>query len=226
MNEPLIYGTAPVNLGLIDMHITEMLFWMYCPIKLRDTHHMVIPDNLRQFEPIVYAAMEEVGEERWRRDFVYLTAKNVYTTPDNTAQRPGWHCDGFMTDDLNYIWADKEPTLFWVPPALISLPQDHAESIAKMETITDAAPEFNRTYPLRHLLRLDQTVIHRVNDFSGSGMRAFVKLSVSRHPFNLVGNSINHKLAPDWHYEHRSAERNPEVARMNDMADPLPQPPA
>lgn len=213
-----VYGTAPIDLGLIDIEPKEMLFWLYCPIKLRESYDLVIPDNLKQFAPIIHAAWADCGNERWHRDFVYITAKNVYTTPDNTAQRPGWHCDGFMTTDLNYIWADREPTLFWEPGYEVALTQDHAQSMEEMQQLTERYPEYNRTYPLRHLLRLDQTVIHRVADFTTSGMRAFVKVSVSEHPFNLIGNSINHGLAHDWHYQHRSAERNPEVARQDDKA--------
>ncbi len=216
MSEPKIYGTAPADVGLLELSPTEMLFWLYCPIKLPDSDEVIVPDNLKQFWPIIEACMEDCGSERWRRDFVYLTAKNVFTTPDNTAQRPGWHCDGFMTDDLNYIWADREPTLFWTPPALVALPQSHSDSLSEMTNFTSLYPQYERTYPLKQLLRLDQTVIHRVADFWASGMRAFVKLSVSRHPFNLIGNSINHQLTPDWHYANRSAERNPEVARQAD----------
>lgn len=217
MTAPVIYGEAPIDLGQIDLSPTEMLFWLYCPIKLPGTTGgLVIPDNLKQFMPIIETCMENCGEARWRESFVYLTAKNVYTTPDNTAQRPGWHCDGFMTTDINYIWADREPTLFWVPPKLIALPQDHAESLLEMTNTTALYPQYDRTYPLKHLLRLDQRVIHRVADFQASGMRGFVKLSVSEHPFNLIGNSINHKLSPDWHYDHRSEGRNPEVARQQD----------
>lgn len=218
MTAPKIYGTAPIDLGLIDLDPKEMLFWLYCPIKLAGELKLVVPDNLKQFLPIVYTAMQDAGMERWKRDYVYITAKNVWTTPDNTAQRPGWHCDGFMTDDLNYIWQDREPTLFWEQPDLVELTQDHAVSMEEMATLAHVFPENECTYPLKHLLRLDQTVIHRVADFSGAGMRAFVKVSVSQHPFNLVGNSINHELAPDWHYAHRSAERNPEVARQDDKA--------
>lgn len=218
MTAPKIYGTAPIDLGLIDLDPKEMLFWLYCPIKLANSHNMHVPANLAQFMPIVGAVIADVEPWRLHRDYIYLTAKNVWTTPDNTAQRPGWHCDGFMTDDLNYIWQDREPTLFWEPGYGVALTQDHGVSMEEMRQLTERYPEYNRTYPLKHLLRLDQTVIHRVADFAGAGMRAFVKVSVSQHPFNLVGNSINHHLVPDWHYAHRSAERNPEVARQDDKA--------
>ncbi len=211
-----IYGTAPISLGVVDLSPKEMMFWLYCPIKLINSDELVLPPNLMQFSPIVEACMEDAADI-WRERYVYLTAKTLWCTPDNTAQRPGWHCDGFMTDDLNYVWCDQEPTLFCLPEQLVAFTQDHPVALKEMEFIGEQGPHM--TYPLKTLLRLDDKVLHRVNDFSKAGIRSFVKLSISRNAFNLVGNAINHGLAPDWHYANRSAERNPEVARLNDIAE-------
>ena len=71
-----------------------------------------------------------------------------------------------------------------------------------------AAAFDHRTYPVKHLLRLDQTVLHKVATNIRPGVRTFVKISVSRHRYALRGNSINHELAPDWAYADRQAERN------------------
>lgn len=212
-----IYGTAPLDLGKIDISPAEMMFWLYCPIKMPGSTEIVMPSNLQQFFPIVEACMEECDSATWRERYVYLTAKTLWVTHENPGQRRGWHCDGFMTDDLNYIWYDSEPTVFCVPEVRMSFTQEHKAALEEMDEAANWGP--NITYPLKHLLRLDQTVLHRVGDFGAPGMRSFVKLSVSRHPFNLVGNSVNHALAPDWSYAHRLAERNPEVARVNDHAE-------
>lgn len=217
MNDaPKIYGTAPIDVGLVDIAPSEMLFWLYCPIKLPNSLNIVVPPNLRQFADIIEACWQDCDDETWHARYVYLTAKTIWVTNENPGQRRGWHADGFMTDDINYIWYDSEPTVFWAPSELRAFPQEHRASMLEMEHAAAVWPEACRTYPVKHLLRLDQTVIHRVGDFEKSGMRSFVKLSVSRHPFNLVGNSINHELAPDWNYAQRSVERNPEVARMSD----------
>lgn len=214
-----VYGTAPINLGLVDLSPTEMMFWLYCPIKLPNSLDIVMPTNLAQFSPIVEACWED-AQDQWESRYVYLTAKTLWVTHENPGQRRGWHCDGFMTDDLNYIWYDSEPTVFAVPDQLVSFTQEHAQSLVEMEFIGEMTPP--TTYPVKNLLRLDDKVLHRVGDFAGAGMRSFVKLSVSRHPFNLVGNSVNHELAPNWSYEKRSAERNPEVAKLDDHI-PLPE---
>jgi hypothetical protein len=63
------------------------------------------------------------------------------------------------------------------------------------------------TYPDKHLLRLDESVIHRVAENFTSGMRTFVKVSVSEHRYDLEGNSVNHTF-PSWTYAPRGVERN------------------
>ncbi len=116
-----------------------------------------------------------------------------------------------MTDDFNYIWSDTKGTLFWEPPIQTQFVQDHAKSLDEMEAAAEKGPF--RTYPDKHVLRLDQSVIHRVADFEAPGMRTFVKISVSRNQYRLAGNSINHELGLDWSYAERAVVRNaPEVA--------------
>lgn len=199
------YGLPPVSLGVVDLAPVEMMFWLYCPIKMPGKVHMTIPDNLQQFTPLL-AQVRDDCREIWRDRYVYLTAKTLWVTPENPGNRPGWHSDGFMTDDLNYVWSDRDGTLFWVPIDLMDFTQDHEVSLGEMGGIASFGP--TKTYPDKSLLRLDETVIHRVNDFKGAGMRSFVKISVSRHKYNLVGNSINHLLPNDWYFAPRAAERN------------------
>lgn len=50
------------------------------------------------------------------------------------------------------------------------------------------------TYPDKHLLRLDPSVIHRPPVGFAPGMRTFVKASMSTERYNLEGNSVNHRL--------------------------------
>lgn len=199
------YGSPPVNLGIIDLAPVEMMFWLYCPIKMTGKTHMVLPANLEQFTPLLHQVRDDC-RNRWRENYVYLTAKTLWVSPENPGNRPGWHSDGFMTDDLNYVWSDRDGTLFWEPAETCDFTQDHELSLAEMAAKASAGP--TRAYPDKSLLRLDETVIHRVNDFKAPGMRSFVKVSVSRHKYNLVGNSINHDLPNDWYFAPRAADRN------------------
>jgi hypothetical protein len=200
-----IYGAPPVDLGLIDISPKEMMFWLYCPVKLPGMMSMSIPDNLRQFSPLLRAASRD-AVQMWLDSYVYITAKTLFVSADNPGNRPGWHSDGFMTDDLNYIWSDCNGTLFWEPERRVSFVQDHMDSLAEMQAAAHVGP--HTVYPDKHLLRLDQSVIHRVADVKTPRVRSFVKVSVSRDKYDLVGNSVNHELAPDWKYFERNAERN------------------
>lgn len=110
-----------------------------------------------------------------------------------------------MTDDLNYIWSHRNSTELWQPPYRCTFTQDHHASLAEMEVMAKLGPV--KSYADKHLLRLDETVIHRVAENFTSGMRSFVKVSVSAHRYNLDGNSINHAF-PEWDYAPRGAERN------------------
>lgn len=203
---PEIYGAKPADLGLIDLTPVEMMFWLYCPIKLPGEWHVTLPGNLRSFSPIFDRVVVDLNEGGWRESYVYLTAKTLHVTPENMGNRPGWHSDGFGTDDLNYIWQDRFPTEFMHTAEPFSVPQDHNESMIEMAKVAETAERV--TYPVKHLLRLDQTAIHRVPVVRESGVRTFVKVSVSRDRYALAGNSINHGLTTDWRMACRSTERN------------------
>lgn len=201
-----IYGAPPVDLGLIDISPREMMFWLYCPVKLPGEFTVKLPANLKQFISFFPKVYENAGKQRWKDSYVYITAKTLFVTADNPGNRPGWHSDGFMTDDLNYIWSDSNGTLFWEPDRRVSFVQDHVASLDEMEAAARVGP--HATYPDKHLLVLDQSVIHRVADVKTPRVRTFIKVSVSRERYDLAGNSINHDLAPDWQYAERKAERN------------------
>lgn len=210
-----IYGVEPMDLGVVDLSPREMMFWLYCPIKMRNTRYKGIgdvlattPPNLHQFAPIIERALEVLQEDFLTPRYVYITAKTLWVSADNPGNRPGWHSDGFMTDDLNVIWSDCNPTLFWVPEKRVSFTQDCSISLAEMEELASPDTKHHVTYPNKSLLVLDQSVIHRVADVTKPGMRTFVKISISKDRYNLVGNSINHLLSPDWDYFERKEERN------------------
>lgn len=213
----VIYGAPPVDLGLVDLSPVEMMFWLYCPIKLAGHVAPVLPYNLEQFYPLVSAAMSNCADRAFE-SYIYLTAKTLWAAPENPGNRPGWHSDGFLTDDLNYIWCDANPTIFLDDGWRHSFTADHSASLAEMDELCERRSAHYRTYPVKHLLRLDQTVLHKVDTSIKPGVRTFVKVSVSRHRYALRGNSINHSLAPDWSFQERQAERNCPIGKSGGEA--------
>ncbi len=198
----MIYGSLPEDLGLIDLTPTEMMFWQYCPISTPESK-ILIPPNLEYFRPIVDAVIER-DLAMLIDGYMYLTAKRLWVEGGYIGNRPGWHSDGFGTDDINYIWYDRAPTDFI--EGHFRLPTDCDESMQEMERIADNSIIYR--YPDKHLLRLDQRVIHRSPIYFESGMRTFVKISLSKEKYNLLGNSINHQLPEKFDLKPRRIDRN------------------
>lgn len=195
-------GDPPKDLGLIALTPSEMMFWMYLPVSEPGNMLALVPHNLRQFDPILSAVRAD-DPDRWMDSYVYLTAKTLWVEGSYIGNRPGWHIDGYGTDDLNYIWSDRAPTVFLTQQNRWMLSDDCDESLRQMEKIGRFAEAYNhvglRTYPDKHLLRLDNTVIHRSPTGFEAGMRTFVKVSLSHDRYNLKGNSVNH-LLPETHW--------------------------
>lgn len=197
-------GTVELNDSiLMDTSDLEMCFVQYLPVRIpMQKSSIAIPRNLEAYTGIVQSALmrETLRGNRW--SYVYLTVKRMY----GVCNREGWHCDGFGTDDVNYIWFDSHPTEFYTGPK-ITLPHSHRNSMLKMSELLYGTNKID-TMPVNCLIRLDQSVIHRVNSSPFSGLRTFVKVSLSDSKYNLKGNAHNHLLDYDWDMVDREVSRN------------------
>lgn len=172
-------------------YLDEMMFWMYCPISVSGDRALYVPDNLRKFMPIIRAVCSDLSDQKFYESYLYITAKTLYVSGTNTGQRPGWHIDGYGSDDINYIWYTSDPTAFAIGE--INMPiGDHTESLRKMELLAPLLEHV--TYDPYTLLKLDQTNIHSPAATMQPGIRSFVKISVSEQVYNLRGNTVNHSL--------------------------------
>lgn len=206
-----IYGKLPIDLGLVDLNPVEHMNWLYCPIKAKGAFECIIPDNLLQFNSLIKKVKSDIDEHKWIDNYVYLTVKTLWVNSGNTGNRAGWHSDGFMSNDLNYIWYDSNPTIFWKSDKLVAFTADHNISLDEMDEIADETNNVKSayvTYPNKHLLKLDESVIHKVDTNIKPGMRTFIKVSVSDKLYDLKGNSINHKLNLNIEYRDRLEIRN------------------
>lgn len=202
-----MYGQLPKQIGTFKVECKEMLFYQYLPIKLIGNHAPVCEDRLMCYHDIIGAAccdfIGTYGLDRFISTYAYLTAKYLYQSAGCSFNRPGLHSDGFMTDDINYIWYDKDPTVF--NSSEFELTMDDRFSLSQMAH--QALPENDIVYPVNTLLRLDQYNIHRVGTPT-KGLRNFLKVSFSKDRYDLIGNSHNYLLNYDWDMKPRSIERN------------------
>jgi hypothetical protein len=202
------YGKLPKYLGLYDIQCDEMLFYQYLPIKLKNQTEPIVEDRLKCFEDLIGNIccdfVGEFGLDRFINSNVYLTAKKMYQVDGASFNRKGYHSDGFLTDDINYVWCDKNPTVYNYSPFKLTL--DDKISMQEMEE--QANNEAIEIYPENSLLRLDQFSIHKVSEIKSLSLRTFIKVSFSDDEYNLKGNSKNYLLDYDWEMRDRKLERN------------------
>lgn len=198
----------PVDLGLHLIHAEEVMYYLYLPVSEPGTALSKIPDERLKFiKPLLNTIRDQDPRWYWE-SYVYATVKKMYVGGGVTANRPGWHMDGYLSDDLNYVWYDEVPTLFsdlWVA----ALPADHIQSLKQLEIMDDLLMKHVVRFPSRHLLKLDDRVIHKVEtNVPAQLMRTFVKITVSRNRFNLKDNSKNPLLPDDGPFFERALVRN------------------
>lgn len=203
------YGNLPENLGTYQVKGAEMMFTQYLPIKLAESTKIAYEPRFRPYKHIIDIActdfIREFGYDKYRESYVYLTVKNMYQLPEgNSFNREGYHSDGFLTNDINYIWSDKFPTVFNTSDFKLSL--DDRLSLREMKE--QAKAWYNKIYTEGSLLKLDQYCIHKVGEVTHPSMRNFVKVSISKDKYNLEGNSHNYLLDYDWVMKKREKERN------------------
>lgn len=204
------YGTKPEDLGFVDVNCEEMMFVQYMPICIEAdatsffVNKIGMPESLNVFRPLVEKVIDDLIQIDSEYNYIYITAKHLYVSPTYQGNRPGWHSDGFMSDDINYIWCSAYSTEFCVQD--FNLTQDHEISMIEMEQQVNKSNIF--TFPEKHLLKLTQAQIHRVTEIKECGMRTFVKVSASNDKYNLIGNAHNYLLDYKWDMQPRLNTRN------------------
>jgi hypothetical protein len=199
-------ASPALSIGLFDPQPKEMMFYLYLPIKMIDSVIMDYEPRLDVFGDMIHAAIADFGRERVYDQYIYVTAKRLFVTPDNIGNRPGWHCDGWGTDDINYIWADKHSTVFHDGQFDVAL-----DDVQCLDDLNEQAGVFGEyTMPEKTLIRIDPFCPHRTPKITQSGFRTFVKISFSKHRYNLEGNSHNYHFNYDWSLHERGQIRNME----------------
>lgn len=204
------YGEAPDVVGEFVTPNCELMFVLYMPIRLAGQEQVCIPDHLQDYAPFVETALNHEGAAGDGR-YIYLTVKSLFVQPGCVGGRPGWHTDGFGTTDVNYIWADKDPTEFCIQP--FDLSDDHEVSMRQMEE--QARTENIRTYGACEVLRLDARHVHRCPVYPESGYRTFARVSFSDDRYDMIGNARNYGLDYNWIMHPRGTVRNDVAKRIN-----------
>lgn len=202
------YGKPPELINYCGpVGCQEILHYQCLPIKLIDIPSFRVPERLEWIRPL----LDCINPSEYVDKYVYVTAKNTFVSPGQCDGRPGWHSDGFLTDDINFIWYDIIPTEFCIQPFSVS--SDCVNSLKEFEEQVD--PQNIKTYDCFQLLKLTPEVIHRASpNHTYSGLRAFVKITISRHKFDLEGNAHNYLLDYKWDMVPRQQQRNHQSSKI------------
>ena len=202
------YGQLPVVVGDMEIPQSEMFFYQYLPIKFSSDISIRVEPRLDKFNDLIGMALcdfvANYGLQRFTDSFVYLTVKNLFVQNGKNYNREGWHSDGFMTDDINYVWSDSFPTEF--VSGEFDVVQDDKQSLLEFDKIGGSNKVI--TYPNNSLIRMDQFVIHRCGEITESKVRQFAKISISKDIYDLVGNSHNYLFDYNWEMRPRGNDRN------------------
>lgn len=218
-----LYGQPPLTVSGFSFDWHEYLHYLYLPVVMPgeegedDDWGLRLPQRLEFARPLIHAVMDQeiISGTDMESIYVYVSARRGFAHPGNPLNRPGWHADGFGSDDRNYVWSDRWPTRYAVGPihrAFGGISDDHRISAQQFDAICEHPAMYDvEVYSGEPdtLYRLDPAVVHSTPIIPApGGDRSFIKISVSPARYNLLGNSHNYLFDYDWHMWPRDAVRN------------------
>ena len=213
----ILNSQKPLSIGKFELKSKEYCQYLYLPIFFQESPwDMYVEPRLNFLSDMVYAAVldfkQTYGNEFLIGNYLYLTVKQTFIAKDTHHNRPGFHSDGFETEDVQYIFFDKFPTEFLIGeyevPVDDELSMKAFDEYARIAARDGNTEAFYQPEPY-HLYRIDRHNIHRTTPAFSDGVRTFVKITFSKHRYAQEGNSYNYS-APDydWDLKPRSVDRN------------------
>lgn len=201
----MTYGSLPQIVGKFDFDLPEVMHYLYLPVVIGNSD-IALPHNIACCIEMVKGSIDFHAKDRKKYRYIYLTARKGWASPDNPLNRPGWHCDGFGTDDMNFVWWVGPGTRFAIQD-FENISADHVESLKQFELQID--PHSIVTYPQKTLLAIDPYCVHATPLIDAPGCwRQFIKISCSNHRYNLENNSHNYLFDYEWPLHSRETLRN------------------
>lgn len=211
---------APESAGFFDITLPEVMYYLYLPVKMSigrvrglEQGAIRLPANVECLRGMILKALEHAPRPY---KYAYLSARKGWATADNPLNRPGWHCDGFGTDDMNYVWWNGPGTRFTRGP-FENISDNHVISMEQFDWQASLRPDEIYSPPVGNLYALTPRVVHATPIIGAPGcMRQYVKVSLSDERYNLENNSHNYLFDYDWPLHLRDAVRNdPHKAQLD-----------
>lgn len=197
----------------IDTSSIEYCNHAFMCIKQEGSSEYSVPDNLQLLVTQMLSGIYDLSEYLYDNDYrynCYLSIKHEYVNPLSIGNRPGWHIDGFKSDQFNFIWFDSIPTE--VCTGSFHLTNDHNISLEEMMVQSSGNDKFKHTLPVNTLYEMNKECVHApsYNTYNPI-LRTFIKITFSKEQFNCIGNAWNYKLPHIKMTSHRNIHRNHSV---------------
>jgi hypothetical protein len=203
VHESDCYGQQPLHIGQFDFDLPEVMHYLYLPVRIDGHAGIRLPQRLERCRCLIDAALHSCSHKYYK--YVYLSARKGWATRDNPLNRPGWHCDGFGTCDLNFVWWRGPSTRFAIQEFKRIVP-GHLRSLTQFDE--QVRRDAIVTYPEKGLYQINPFVVHATPDISVPCWRQYVKISASDNLFNLENNSYNYLFSYNWPLHPRAGLRN------------------
>ena len=206
-------GSTPGRVAAFTNPVSEFMFYQDMLVhkapagaQLSSRCRPRLPTRLKGLTGIIRQCWDynENELDNSPRTYTYLSVKRLPIGPGNSFSRPGWHIDGFLSEDVTFIYSDIFPTLYSTSD--FSLTRDHAISMAEMAVQAKETDVVEM--PANELVHIDLHCVHRVNVPPVAHTRTFLKVVLSHRPFNLEGNAVNPECLPPWSFVPRAVSRN------------------
>lgn len=200
------YGEKPELIAGYGINLPEYMSIVYLPVCMGDKKDIRLPENLECLRPMIYSAINHGKYKLGQK--IYVSAKRGFASPDNPLNRPGWHADGFGTNDYNFFWYDKYPTLV----STIRFQNIEPNDFVSIEQFTNQIKESGVDpieLPTYALYAISPYVVHHTPVIPPpGGERQFVKITFSYEKYDLEGNAHNYLFDYSWEMTKRSTVRN------------------
>lgn len=201
----IINSKVPEGISILGLPTHNLEFCNVTYMCIKEPKGLLqIPDNfLGMVGPVL---TELLKHESFDDEYVYFSLKKGHVSPYATPMRSGFHVDGFLSDDRNWILSDAIPTT--VAIGQFDVEADHESSLQSFDA---QALLKNKVQLEPHkLYELDKDCVHAStkNCTNETIIRTFIKVVVSKEKFNGIGNAWNYKLPHIVPTAHRGSTRN------------------
>ena len=184
---------------ILDLPVNDLEYCniVYMCIKQKGNYEYCIPENFEKVVEPIITSIYQISDDVWndvRNMNCYITIKKMYVQPNTSGNRDGWHIDGFLGNQYDFVWSDHLATPTEVAVGDFELTPDHELSITEM--YQQSVRAFNIPLDVGKLYYMGEQCVHRptTNKTSKPVLRTFIKVTFTYDDFNAIGNAWNYKL--------------------------------